>query len=778
MVVAGALWPVQPVSARSAPPAAPPAAAAPATAPETTPLDIVILADESASLSPQDVKEEIKATATIAQSGLNRRSRVTVLGFGSNNGGDGQRAVTELCRPTVVESAVRNDYLASCVRGLHRRTEAEGNDTDHVAALSQAIRTLEQGGPDGALKVVFVLTDGNLDVHRSPNYGRAEGDRNTEAQRQLKTQLGLASAGRIQIWPLGFGSQIDQGALNGLAAGGSQQACNDRPGSRPRARVVRGSGDVLRSLSEAHAAAACYGLSPTDTTELQPGGEGELIVAIPPIATDGKITVSKGDPRVRVDYYAPGGDRPVPSSGRTGDTEFSRSGENSVVETLGLVNPAAGKWKVKLTAPKELSRQLVSATAIWQGAVRSSIVVEPPAARTGQPLTVRLSLLTRRGAVTDPGTLASLNFAVVATGPALGGRQSDVVVRDDGKAPDDVARDGRYAGTLTAPGTAGDVTFTGVVSGEGIRAERVPVTVGVSADAPVLQGRIAFDSEAEVRPGAAVEGTLTMENAGGPVNARLVLEGPSQAATTLSAADLAVRQGRSDHPFQVRFGPQAALGGTSLTVKAVDPANLGKVYANGQLTVTIEPPPTWWERNRAFILAGLLVLALIAAALLWVRHVRRRRVDVRGLVAVLNRDGDPVGPKLRAPTGKWAAQFRFIIRDSDEGRPRLDYPKRGERAYLVRRGQPGRVDVRTPDGERQEVPIGAAGQPIETSGDGASGDAQWTLAFTDKRRPRPSSRPKPRPRPGSSRDPRADDPMTGGSARPHEPGPDDPEIEL
>src|SRR5216683_6648636 len=64
--------------------AQPARAAGPAGSPsiETTPLDIVILVDESGSESNTDVRHEIEAAGTIAQTPLNVRSRVTVVGFG------------------------------------------------------------------------------------------------------------------------------------------------------------------------------------------------------------------------------------------------------------------------------------------------------------------------------------------------------------------------------------------------------------------------------------------------------------------------------------------------------------------------------------------------------------------------------------------------------------------------------------------------------------------------------------------------------------------------
>ncbi|MFI0370817.1 vWA domain-containing protein [Actinomadura sp. 1N219] len=693
-----------------------------------------ILVDESGSLTEADVREEIKAATTIALGGLNSRSRVAIYGFGSQNR-TGQNAITEACPPVVLDSSVKKDSLGACVRKLHRRADSEGNDTDHAAALAKGLGSLGNGGPQGALKVVFLLTDGRLDVHRSPIYGRIESDRNSEAQKQVDTQLALARANGTQVWPLGFGDQIDQRALDGFAAGGSQGACDNRADSKPRARVVRDSGDVLRSLAEAFAAAGCAGVSRSDEATLGAGETRELTIDIPIIATDGNITVAKGDPRVRVDYVDPTG-RTVPAEGKIGDSEFRRAGENATVETLNVVNPRNGEWKVRLTAPDDLSKQLVSATAIWQGAVSTSLVVEPPSARTGQPLTVRLSLVTRKGAITDAKSLAELTFAVQAAGPSLGGAAHNVVIRDDGKAPDDRAGDGRYAGTFDAPPRPGDITMTGVVSGYGIRAEKVPVTVAVSAQGPALQGRVAFTSGPVVHPGDEVRGKVTMENGGAPVRGRLVLDGAGSSRASLSGpVDLTIAQGRTTHPFTVKFPRDAGLGGTSPTVKIVDAADLSKVYAANQLTVTVENPPGWFERHRYEIAAAVLALLLLALLVYLRRRARRARVDVRGLRASLRRDGDELAV-LKAP-GKWAPEFRFVVHDAaDGGDPGLDYPHPGDRPVRARRGAAGKVVVQLPDGPRYEMAVGGEGEPFEETG--------LTLAFTDTRPRRTAGRAAPR----------------------------------
>ena len=676
---------------------------------ETTPLDVVIATDESGSLTPDDVRREIDATSTIAQAGLNPRSRVTVLGFGSNNGG-GQQAVHVYCPPTVLSGAVEMQRVADCVKKIHRRSVQEGNDTDHVAALAQALHTLESGSPKGARKVVFLLTDGRLDVSRSPQYGN--GDRNLAAQRELDQQLMIARTAGVQIFPLGFGARVDKPSLDRFATGGSQQGCDKRPESRPAAHIVHDSRDVLRALAELYATAFCGRVSPPAIGSVPSGGSVQLKVTIPAIATDGVITVAKGDPRVRVDYIDPHG-ATAPSGGTRDDSTFTRSGENSTTEALRIVNPVNGTWRLRLTAPNGLDERLVSATAIWQGAVRSAILVEPPGARTGERVVVRLSLQTRKGAVTDAASLRDLDFAVTATGATLGGPKR-VEMRDDGKAPDDKADDGRYAGTFTTPPQPGDVTFLGDVSGPGLRAEQVPVTLTVGAESPSLLGRVEFGGGAAVNPGKAVRGTVTVKNdTGRTVRARLMLDGPPQTRAAVSpGGGFAVPPGASTHDFTVPFGKDAALGGTSLTVRLVDEADLSKVYANGQLTVTIENPPGWIDHNGWAVTGAIFLLVLALAAGLTKRRAVRAERDVRGLRAsLLRRDGVQLGPPLKAP-GIWSDKFRFAIRDAGGSKPRLDRPGSRDRAYTAWRRRDGRVGVRGPDGTTWQIELNGAGEPV------------------------------------------------------------------
>ncbi|MFI7419975.1 vWA domain-containing protein [Nonomuraea sp. NPDC049684] len=755
VVMAGALALALPV-----PPHALPARAAAAAAPETLPLDMVVAVDESGSLSAGAVSREIEATSTIAQSVLNPQSRVTVIGFGSNNGRPGQNAVDQVCRPTVVGDGVSLQYLAECVKGLHRRTDEEGNDTDHVAALTQALATLRDGSPANALKVVFLLTDGHLDVPRSPAYGSgSESDpvvrqrRNEGAAQQLGDVIGQTQREGVQIWPLGFGAGVTQENLDRFAAGGSRAGCDARAESRPRARIVRDDRDVTRSLFEAYAAASCSGLTPTDSTTVEDGQVRELKVEIPLIATDGTITVSKSDPRVLAEFVDPRG-RTV-TTGTDGDSTFAHSGANTATEALRIVNPLNGTWTVRLKAPQRLSRRLVSATALWQGAVQATIVPEPPSARAGQEVRIRLSLVTRKGAITDEEALRGLTFSVTATGGGLAQPQT-VQVRDDGSAPDDREHDGRYAGVFAAPRGPGDVTLTGVVAGIGIRAERVPTTVTVGSAETVVQGQIEFDGDGTVRQGEVVRGRVTVHNgASSPRRARLALRSVAGVrATPAPDGPVTLPPGDSTTPFAIGFGKDAALGGASVEVRLADDGDPAVAYASGLLTVTVERPPTWWETYRRYIAAAALVLLLAAVTLLMVRAARRRRVNVRGLSVALTLDGERTGAELKAPSS-WSPRFRFALR-GDTYAARLVPPRPGDddQAFTVCRAGAG-VTVETPEGDRYPLGMGVESEPLPSG---------HRLVFRDAAKRRGTTR-----RTGLRRPP---DPATAVPEPGPDPGPD------
>ena len=666
--------------------------------------------DESASLAAEDVRREIEAAATIAQSGLNPRTRVTVLGFGSSDGDD-RKAVTQYCRPTVVATAAQLQYLSDCVRKLHRRTDAEGNDTDHVAAIAEALRVLRSGSPSGSVKTVFVLTDGRLDVADSPAYGRP-GERDAEARRRLAEQLRTARQEGVRISPLGFGPEVDQDLLDRLASGGAQRACDDRAQSRPRARRVRDSRQMVRSLVEAYAAASCLRVSPPAEARLRPGGTVELPLDIPGTASEATFTVAKGDRRAQVEFVTPDG-RPAPTGGSRDRSAYTRSGAGGTIEALRVTGPLNGRWRIRITAPDGVPALRVGATAMYQGVIRSRLVVEPPAVRTGERTTVRLSLVTRRGYVQDPKELQGLLFTVTATGAGLGGGQA-VPMRDDGRAPDDTPGDGSYAGTFTAPAAPGRVTLTGTVAGAGLRSDGNPTaTIDVTARPPDVQGVVAFPDGTSAHPGGAVRGTVQVHNSTPrTVRGRLVLNAPPQAQATVTPNRiLTIPPGGSTHDFAIRFGGRAALGRASVTLRMTDESDPAKVYVTRQSAIEVEEPPGWLERNSRVVLACLALVAAVVAVLWLRRFTRRAWTDVRGLRVALHRH--EAVPDLRPPRSMWSDEFRFVIRDlGGQGGPGLDRAGPGDKALVASRTWNGRIAVRTADGTGFEVAPGEVSEPL------------------------------------------------------------------
>lgn len=220
-------------------------------------MQVVVLADESRSLSEADVRREREATRAIALSGLRPGSVFSVVGFGSSDH-PGQKAARVICQPTVVRAGRSLDTLARCADGIRRRRPDQGPDTDHAAALRQALSFVRAGKPDR--RVVFLLTDGKLDVRNSSAYGDTPAQRQAAAQGEVDRLLAdLAKAG-AQVWPLGFG-QVDPSALNDFAAG---RSCTPVTGD-PVGRVVENSAEFVEAMGEAFSSAACvkYSAPPT-----------------------------------------------------------------------------------------------------------------------------------------------------------------------------------------------------------------------------------------------------------------------------------------------------------------------------------------------------------------------------------------------------------------------------------------------------------------------------------------------------------------------------------
>jgi hypothetical protein len=205
-------------------------------------------------------------------------------------------------------------------------------------------------------------------------------------------------------------------------------------------------------------------------------------------------------------------------------------------------------------------------------------------------------------------------------------------------------------------------------------------------------------------------------------------------------------------PFTISVGKDSPIGSAWVQVRVVDAANTGLVYNEATLNFAVTKPPGFIAKYLWDIVGILAAIILAILAVLWRRAVIRRRKDVRGLSAILRRNGEQLGRELPAPN-RWSDAFRFIIRDEAEPAARLDFPQAGFSEYRVRRSGPGEVKLMTPaGGEPYDVVVGGPGETMEHNG--------LELAFRDTRRAlggrggwgggRDVGRRVPRPRPASA----------------------------
>lgn len=676
-------------------------------------LDVVMLVDESGSETAVSVAQEKQVAATIGQSMLNPASRVTVVGFGGvNNVAPGQNPVNVACQPTTASGAQHLAYLSTCVNSLHRRTEAEGDDTDYAAALGQATgyfnpaTALGRQSPPGAIKVILMMTDGGVDVHRdTQQYGQ---DWLAGVHQAINEQLALARQDHVQVWTLGMGTDItppDQQYLQYLAASGARSACHPEPHST----LVTNRADALAALNQLYAQAACAGTSAPPPINFGGGiKNGTLQVTIPAIASDAAISVDRGDPGVQVSFYQP--------SGKLWTDSSAISGEGSAVAVLHLASPAPGTWQIKLTAPPGLQKELVSATAFWQGAVRALITANPPSAQPGQAISVSLSVLGNNGPITDTATISKLQAGVTVSGDGLA-HAAAVAVSNAGESSSSGTGVANYTGTFQAPKAAGTLTFTGTAEGYGLFATDVPASVQVGSAAAGFQATVQYPAAVSVQAGSAINGHVIFANTTGAAKAvRLELSDVSNADATIAspAGQVTVPSGNPPQaPFAISFAKDSPVGSAWLAVKVVDAANPSIVYADAPLLITVTKPPGFIAKYLWIIVGiiALIILAIVAALLL--RAARRARVDVRSLRAVISRDGEQKGNPLK-PSGKWADTFPFTIRDEDNAYARLELPQAGsgDPVYTARRSGRGQVSVWTPAGEQHDIIVGSAGEQL------------------------------------------------------------------
>lgn len=665
---------------------------------QLAPIRAVVLIDESGSETPTSIASERDAAALLALSELSNDSSFLVAGFGSSNH-RGQTAVISYCQFVPLSTPNARERAAACARQAHARTAAQGNDTDQQAALRFAVDALTST-PAGTTPVIFLMTDGVLDVSHSPRYGRTQESRNREALRLVETDvLPAAQRAGVQIWPIGFGPQANKADLNRFAAGGAgaNAECSGLE-ARPHAIMAGAASKLLVDLLTALGRARCAHVESPASGRVEAGKTLTLRVTIPAIATDGAITVTKLDPSFKVSYFDPKGQQ-APARGELNGQIFSLSGQDDRVEALRIENPQPGTWKIEITDPARHPGQTVSALAVWEGALSAAIVLDPPNPLPGQKASVQVILQTRYGVVRDSSALRGLSAVAVASG-SFG--TLSIPLNDSGRGQDAHAHDGIFSGLFTFPkGTSGCVNIAGKIRGQGIAADQraydfCPPPPGLSAT---------FDVEwpARLHAGNAVTGSVLVTNQTGNQKGSLSLsELSNNALVTVAPARVKLANGTSRVSFRVTFSNRSPKGEVTgrLQLRTRDGHPISASYFSTRI---VTPPGLfarfWWLLALAVLLGGTGV-AIVTAR----RRKARKLTLVDGLLARLQRDGKELST-LDAPHGEYVFRLQYI--DDGDTEPRLRLAMRdGEATLFVTRSGMGYA-VEGPTRARATADFGA-----------------------------------------------------------------------
>ena len=607
------------------------------------PVNVVILADESGSMLhyPDEITGEQQAAIEIVQAAWSPYSQIAMYGFGSappTRGASPSQAVDKLCGLTELNTMDNLNTLTRCANLIAPRRQPGEDNTDFAAALTEAENVLSAPDPLHRVPLVFILTDGMLDVGANSPYApwpSSDQAGNVAAQQKLTGIIlpEMKSLG-IQIWPVGFG-QADQGELSKLARGGAQvnPNCPAGSGGAPQRTVVpprlTGAAEaeqIQQQLLRAFAAASCGTINPGPWHTLPPGGHITVPVTIDPLTTLGSIIVNKGDPRVAVSYTDPDGGA---VSDNTTNAQaagvlhgaayvLTTGGTQSRQEALRLDGPVPGQWKVTFTNPSAVA-QTVGVSVVWQGQVFPDITFSPrQIGDSGHPLQIQVKPAIRSAPV--PASELSRLTVGLTVQWTQGGAPQRVAAKLD-------QATGEFVGTVKVPsGRKGTAVVTAVVQERGVQGTAVTKVGyqpggGMSVDLNIPPG-------IRVSPGGTLSETAIVDNVGQPATSiEFSLAGLGDGVDAWIARPsgaVTIGSGQVPVPVTIRFAagtPRGqALGTVQWTVVGSDIPN-----SAAYLDVTVEPPPTpwyeqWWPWT---LLVGVL------AGLGGLRYFRRHREQER-----------------------------------------------------------------------------------------------------------------------------------------------------
>lgn len=680
-------------------------------------VNYAVAVDESASLTDADMAAEKAAAARIALGDVSSESRITVFGFAAAEEA-GQSAVDPVCPRTTLDAAGR-ETVGACVGKLRKREEGEGTGTDFPSAIRQGVHELTTDTDSSAPRVLFLLTDGIMEVGDSPQYGDLA-HRKAEGERQLTLELAEAAAQGVQIWTLGFGPTPDERQLARIAAGGYQKGCVALPSARPKAAKVEGAKEIGVTLEKIFAAAHCMRREEGPAARRPPA---TLKIGISPLATVGSIVVDKGDPQVRITYTDPAGHK-VPTSGTYRKSRFELAGGTGTVEALKIVDPLPGVWKVRAEAPEGHRSQPVAVSVLWQGELRGAITMDPPSPRAGDRVTVTMRLQTREGyQISDPRDYEGLRVRSELTG--AGFDPLPLALADNGKGQDAKASDGSFTGATRIPASADGA----------LKVSATLTAAGLSADTRSEGGRVApgelpvttaLDLPAAAsHPGDKVTGTLAVHNTSDTAHTlRLSVTDLRAGLLTVTPADLTLKAGESGTrevtvevaPADV-FGDRLTDDGLLLAgdVTVVDTTDGGRRLVQSALSVEVTPEPgaleEFWDSWWWAVLTGVVLFALSGATVLALIRLRRARRDPYGLVLrLLDEHGEPLPGEPHVAGHGHKQWYEFGVAEAHIS-PRIE--RRAHGPYAVRRNPNGGAVLRRRGGGRTALSVTGPAQLTE-----------------------------------------------------------------
>ncbi|MEZ0113855.1 hypothetical protein ABH920_007889 [Catenulispora sp. EB89] len=623
------------------------------------PANIVIAVDESGSITPDKMAQEKAAATSILYDEFNQQSSVEVIGFG---GRDEYESATNpqaptICPMTPLSTPVQRGSVATCVSGLARRSDQEGNNTDFNAVLDQAVTDL-RNAPASYQRLVFLLTDGVMQVY-NPNAGS---DDATRLARAILTNQTIpdALAAHVSIWGLGFGTDAKLDDLTPMAQHSYQDQC-----AANRAQLVPDVSETRTTLlAQFFASARCAVFKNGNLVPLSSGSTVDVPVDIPVIATSGAIEVLTGDPQDKVVFEDPH-QNPVPTTDTVGATHYELEGSGGVIQTLQITNPPPGTWHVVISAPAGSPVQSVAADVLWQGRLTSDIVVDGDAV-PGQPVAVDVELIASRDGALTADALKDVKVVAGMSGTGFDPVSTPLQA--------DSGRPGLYHGSITVPPSAtGGLTLTGLVTGPGVAAQqnvsypqlRVPGAGSVNANFII--------GSTTVHPGDDFTVMLQLENQSGRAHTVTVELQDAQPGVTLRQPTVSLSSDsgvRPPVPLTIHVDRAVRPGRISGALTATD-TDTKQQYTSRFLPVDIVPPPSFVQKYGLWLALGLGLLVAVVFAVAWAIRSRLRGGDVRDITMTLfDRYGD-IYEQLPAPSVP-ATRFPFgLVGVGDEGQGRL-----------------------------------------------------------------------------------------------------------